>query len=127
ELRLQDECVAMVKSSTTLLKSLIAQLTARLQNPKLLGKDTQPQLRAVPPLPEALATLPLTDGTLGRLIAPLEEMLQMELGGPRGDADEVAGAAATPAEDVVAEGEAYGESDEAYAEGGGETYGETAE
>jgi ubiquitin-protein ligase len=125
ELKLQDECVATVKSSTALLKSLIAQLTTRLQNPKLLGKDTQPQLRAVPPLPEALATLPITDGTLGRMIVPLEEMLQMELGGPRPDADEVAAAAAAPAEAAVAEGEAYSEGGEGYS--GGDAYGEGPE
>jgi ubiquitin-protein ligase len=126
ELSLQEECVTTVKQSTVLLKSLIAQLTARLKSSKLLGKDTRPQLRALPLLPESLATLPLTDGTLGNLIAPLEELLQLPLGGPSPEAAEPEAAAPVAAEGDEGAEAGYAESGEAYAETSGE-YGEPAE
>lgn len=86
ELKLQDQLAASVKVSTAKLKSLVLQLTDRLQNPRRLGKGETPTLRVLPALPAALTSLPLADGQMGHLIVPLEELLQTPLGGPRPEA-----------------------------------------
>ncbi len=144
EMKLQAELAAKVKVATARLKSLVAQVTNRLQNPKLLGKGDVPQLRAIPALPETLTSLPLADGQLGHLIVPLEELLQVQLGGPRPEeqapvtAHEAAGAGAVAYEgteaysaeagEQYAEGEyAQGEGETAYAEGETEDYAGEAE
>jgi hypothetical protein len=113
EQKLQDECAATVKTATTLLKSMAQQMITRLQDPKLLGKAELANLRAIPPLPETLTGLPLADGQLGNLIAPMEELIQTPLGGPPPQAAEVA-----PSEQYAEGGQ---DDSHAYAaEGGGE-------
>jgi hypothetical protein len=91
ELALQARCATTAQTQTVRLKSLVSQLTARLQSPKLLGKGVQPQLRVVSPLPEVLATLDVSDGTIGSLVAPVEELVQVPLGGPQAGAADVEG------------------------------------
>ncbi|QOV88580.1 ubiquitin-conjugating enzyme family protein [Humisphaera borealis] len=105
EMKLQETCATTARVSTVRLKSLAAQLSYRLQDPKRLGKGKAPTLRALPPLPETLAHLPLADGHLGNMIAPLEELIQAPLGGPPPEAPEQQEAAyEQPAEGYAEEG-----------------------
>jgi len=83
ELKLQQACANRLKVATLKRKSLVAQLTDRLQHPKRLGKGVPPTLRVLPALPPALVSLPLADGRIGHPIVALEHSLQVELGGPR--------------------------------------------
>jgi ubiquitin-protein ligase len=125
ESRLQVEYAQTVKVSQELLKSLLAQLTARVRTPRLLGKGQLQPLRAVPPLPAELANLPVSDGRLGTTLAALEQLLNVELGGPPPEADpQPAEAHAEGAAEYPQDESAYAETGEAYAETGA-AYAET--
>lgn len=87
ELKLQEDCATNARVATIRLKSLVAQLSYRLQDPKRLGKAMLPTLRVLPPVQDALVQLPMTDGELGYLIVPLEGLIQAPLGGPRPEAE----------------------------------------
>ena len=124
EVALQETTSETARLGTARLKSIVQQLMARLQNPKLLGKPTPPTLRVIPPLPDALAGLDLSDGTIANLVASMEQLLQVPLGGPSPEPHpqetQEAAAVAYPAPDGYAEGAegiAAGEAEAGYAEG----------
>lgn len=130
QMALRKESGETIKRSTALLKSIAFQLMARLRDPRLLGRAGTPAMRILPPVPEALAELPLANGQLGYQIVAMEALLQTPLGGPRPEPPQAeVPAAEVPAAEVPAEaapaaavaveanGEPAGDYVEGYAEG----------
>ncbi len=85
ELTYRKETTRLLRTSSTLLKAMVIRLTRRLNEPKLLGRAGTPSLRVLPPLPETIEALPMSDDDLGKRIVELETLLKSPLGGPRPD------------------------------------------
>jgi ubiquitin-protein ligase len=83
EMDLRAGAEETIQQSTLLLRALTMQLTARLQDPRLLGRGEVPKMSLIAAPTPALTDLPMADGQLGHPIAALEALLQTPLGGPR--------------------------------------------
>jgi len=83
EVTYRKDTTRLLRQSSTLLKAMVIRLTRRLRDPKLLGRGGTPSLRVLPPLPETIDMLPMSDDDLGERIFELETLLKAPLGGPR--------------------------------------------
>jgi ubiquitin-protein ligase len=83
ELTYRKETTRALRRSSTQLKAMVIRLTRRLKDPKLLGRPGTPSLRLLPPLPQGIESLRISDDDLGERIVALEGLLKSPLGGPR--------------------------------------------
>jgi hypothetical protein len=105
ELTYRKDTIRLLRKSSTLLKAMVIRLTRRLKDPKLLGRGGTPSLRVLPPLPEAIERLPMSDDEIGERIVELETLLHAPLGGPRPDPNRSKAAAEAPPPVPVADAE----------------------